>query len=102
MILIFSNCKGYENLFLPVAKMYKVFEEKIKNTQNLKYRSYVESYGKDNIKGIRKMKDNIEYIRHKLLWYIDMSIRGNKCSLSMDANLLKFDTMFIFLRNLGY
>ena len=92
MILIFSNCKGYENLFLPVAKMYKVFEEKIKNTQNLKYRSYVESYGKDNIKGISKMEDSIEYTGHKLLWYIDMSIRGNKFSLGMDANLLKFDT----------
>ena len=92
MILIFSNCKGYENLFLPIAKMYKVFEEKIKNSENLKYRSYVDTYGNDSIKGINMMEDSIEYIGHKLLWYIDMSIRGNKFSLGMDANLLKFDT----------
>ena len=92
MVLIFSNSKGYKNLFLPVAKMYKVFEEKIKNTENLKYRSYVETYGNDNIKGISLMEDSIEYIGHKLLWYIDMSIKGNKFSLGMDANLLKFDT----------
>ena len=92
MILIFSNSKGYENLFFPVAKMYKVFEEKIKNAKDLKYRSYVDTYGNDSIKGINKMEDSIEYIGHKLLWYIDMSIRGNKFSLGMDANLLKFDT----------
>ena len=92
MILIFSNCKGYENLFLPIAKMYKVFEERIKKTENLKYRSYVDTYGNDDIKGINNMEDSIEYIGHKLLWYIDMSIRGNKFSLGMDANLLKFDT----------
>ena len=92
MILIFSNCKGYDTLFIPVAKMYKVFEEKIKNSENLKYCSYVDTYGNDNIKGISMMEDSIEYIGHKLLWYIDMSIRGNKFSLGMDANLLKFDT----------
>ena len=92
MILIFSNCQGYENLFLPIAKMYKVFEEKIKNTENLKYHSYIETYGTDNIKGMSMMEDSIEYIGHKLLWYIDMSIKGNKFSLEMDPNLLKFDT----------
>ena len=92
MILIFSNCKGYENLFLPIAKMYKVFEDKIKNIENLKYRSYLDTYGNDNIKGISLMEDSIEYIGHKLLWYIDMSLKGNKFSLGMDANLLKFDT----------
>ena len=92
MILIFSNYRRYENLFLPIAKMYKVFEEKIKNTENLKYRSYVDTYGNDNIKGINMMEDSIEYMGHKLLWYVDMSLKGNKFSLGMDANLLKFDT----------
>ena len=92
MILIFSNSKGYENLFFPVAKMYKVFEEKIKNAKDLKFRSYIDTYGNDSIKGISIMEDSIEYIGHKLLWYIDMSIRGNKFSLGMDVNLLKFDT----------
>ena len=92
MILIFSNCKGYENLFLPAAKMYKVFEEKIKASENNQYSSYVETFGNDSIKGINMMEDSTEYIGHKLLWYLDMSIKGNKFSLGMDANLLKFDT----------
>lgn len=92
MILIFSNCKGYENLFLPAAKMYKVFEEKIKANGKNQYSSYVETFGNDSIKGINMMEDSTEYIGHKLLWYLDMSIKGNKFSLGMDANLLKFDT----------
>ena len=37
------------------------------------------------------MEDSIEYIGHKLLWYIDMSLKGKKFSLGMDVNLLKFD-----------
>ena len=92
MILIFSNCKGYENLFLPAAKMYKVFEEKIVSSGKNQYSSYVETFGNDSIKGINMMEDSTEYIGHKLLWYLDMSIKGNKFSLGMDANLLKFDT----------
>ena len=28
MILIFSNIKGYENFFFPIAEMYKAFEKK--------------------------------------------------------------------------
>ena len=91
MILIFSNCKGYENLFLPIAKMYKVFEEKIKSKENIEFKSYVDTFGNDDIKGINMMEESTEYIGHKLLWYIDMSLKGNKFSLGMDINLLKFD-----------
>ena len=91
MILIFSNSKGYENLFLPIAKMYKVFEEKTKEKENYEFKSYVDTYGNDDIKGINTMEESTEYIGHKLLWYIDMSLRGNKFSLGMDINLLKFN-----------
>ena len=91
MILIFSNNKGSENFFFPIAKIYKVFEEKIKNSKNTKYLSYIDAYGNEGIKGINMMEDSIEYIGHKLLWYIGMSIKGNKFSFGMDSNLLKFD-----------
>ena len=91
MILIFSNCKGYENFFLPIAKMYKVFEEKIKEKENYEFKSYVDTYGNDDIQGINMMEESTEYIGHKLLWYIDMSLKGKKFSLGMDVNLLKFD-----------
>ena len=36
------------------------------------------------------MEDSIEYIGHKLLWYIDMSIKGNKFSIEMNSHLIKF------------
>ena len=91
MILIFSNCKGYQNFFLPIAKMYKVFEEKIKEKENYEFKSYVDTFGNDDIKGINLMEESTEYIGHKLLWYIDMSLKGKKFSLGMDVNLLKFD-----------
>ena len=92
MILIFSNSKGSENFFFPIAEMYKVFEKKIKTAKDIKYRSYIGTYGNEGIKGINMMEDSIEYIGHKLLWYIDMSIKGNKFSLGKDCNLLKYDT----------
>jgi len=91
MILIFSNCKGFKNLFLPIAKIYKVFEEKIGDEKNFECKSYVETFGNDHIKGINMMEESTEYIGHKLLWYIDMSLKGKKFSLGMDVNLLKFD-----------
>ena len=33
MILIYSNSTNYEDFFLPVAKMYKTFEESVKNKE---------------------------------------------------------------------
>ena len=91
MILLFSNGKGYETLFMPIAKMYKVFEEKIKGKEQFEFKSYVDTFGNEEIEGINKMEESTEYIGHKLLWYIDMSLKGNKFSLGMDINLLKFD-----------
>ena len=71
--------------------MYKVFEEKIKEKENYEFKSYVDTYGNNDIKGINLMEESTEYIGHKLLWYIDMSLKGKKFSLGMDVNLLKFD-----------
>ena len=91
MILIYSNSKNWEDYFLPVAKMYKVFETNIKK-EEMKYKSYMEMCESNSIKDINNIELSTEYIGHKLLWYIDMTLKGNKFSLGMDVNLLKFDT----------
>ena len=91
MILIFSNSNNYEDFFLPVGKMYKSFEEKIKK-KNLEFKSYFDMCGTNDIKDINNIEISTEYIGHKLLWYIDMALKGNKFSLGMDVNYLKFDT----------
>ena len=90
MILIYSNSKNWEDYFLPVAKMYKEFERKIKQKE-IKFKSYMDMCESNSIKDINKIESSTEYIGHKLLWYIDMSLKGNKFSLGMDINLLKFD-----------
>ena len=91
MILIFSNSNNYEDFFLPVAKMYKTFEEKVKN-KDIKFKSYFDMCGTNDIKDINNIEISTEYIGHKLLWYIDLALKGNKFSLGMDVNFLKFDT----------
>ena len=91
MILIYSNSTNYEDFFLPVAKMYKTFEEKVKN-KDIKFKSYFDMCGTNDIKDINNIEISTEYIGHKLLWYIDMALKGNKFSLGMDVNFLKFDT----------
>ena len=48
--------------------------------------------GTNDIKDINNIEISTEYIGHKLLWYIDMALKGNKFSLGMDVNYLKFDT----------
>ena len=91
MILIFSNSNNYEDFFLPVAKMYKSFEEKVKK-KDIIFKSYFDMCGTNDIKDINNIEISTEYIGHKLLWYIDMALKGNKFSLGMDVNFLKFDT----------
>ena len=91
MILIFSNSSHYEDFFLPVAKMYQSFEGKVKN-KSIEFKSYFDMCGTNSIKDINNIEISTEYIGHKLLWYIDMTLKGNKFSLGMDVNFLKFDT----------
>ena len=90
MILIFCNSNNYEDYFLPVAKMYKTLEEKVKN-KDIKFKSYFDMCGTNDIKDINNIEISTEYIGHKLLWYLDMTLKGNKFSLGMDVNFLKFD-----------
>ena len=90
MILIYSNSKTWEDYFLPVGKMYKAFETKIKK-EDIKFKSYMDMCISNNIKDINNIELSTEYIGHKLLWYIDLTLKGNKFSLGMDVNLLKFD-----------
>ena len=91
MILIYSNSNSWEDYFLPVAKMYKAFEAKIKK-EPVQYKSYMDMCKTNDIKDINNIEVSLEYIGHKLLWYIGMTLKGNKYSLGMDVNLLKFDT----------
>ena len=91
MILIFSNSNNYEDYFLPIGKMYKTFEEKVKD-KNIKFIPYIDMCKTNDIKDINLIEISTEYIGHKLLWYIDLSLKGNKFSLGMDVNFLKFDT----------
>lgn len=91
MILIYCNSKSWEDYFLPVAKMYKAFDTKI-NKEKKELKSYMDMCQSNSIKDIDKIEISTEYIGHKLLWYIDMTLKGNKYSLGMDVNLLKFNT----------
>ena len=91
MILIFSNSNNYEDYFLPVGKMYKIFSEKIKDKET-KFVPYISMCKTNDIKDINLIEVSTEYIGHKLLWYIDLALKGNKFSLGMDVNFLKFDT----------
>ena len=91
MILIYSNSNSWEDYFLPVAKMYKLFETKVKK-EEVHFKSYFEMCKTNSIKDINNIEMSLEYIGHKLLWYIGMTLKGNKYSLGMDVNLLKFNT----------
>ena len=51
MILIYSNSNSWEDYFLPVAKMYKAFEAKIKK-EPVQYKSYMDMCKTNDIKDI--------------------------------------------------
>ena len=105
MILIYSNSNSWEDYFLPVAKMYKAFVTKVKK-EEVHFKSYMDMCKTNSIKDINNIEMSLEYIGHKLLWYIGMTLKGNKYSLGMDVNLLKFDTSSeqykIFISTLFY
>ena len=85
IIYIFSNGNSCEDFFLPVTKMYQYYkkcepikEEKLKEENEYKYISYYDLYIMKGLAGINKMEITKEYIGHKLMWYIDMCLRGIK------------------------
>ena len=100
LIFIFSNGNCYEDFFLPITKMYQIYikenekskkeEENVDDNKEFKYFNYCEIYGEKGIKGINEMERCKEYIGHKLLWYIEQCLKGNKYASGIDVDLLKF------------
>ena len=76
--------------------MYKLFETKVKK-EEVHFKSYFEICKTNSIKDINNIEMSLEYIGHKLLWYIGITLKGNKSSLGMDVNLLnRLNQIFIF------
>ena len=104
IIYIFSNGDCSEDFFLPITKMYYAYskgvkkenekKEIIENDKNndIKFFSYYDLYIKKGIKSINEMENCKEYIGHKLLWYIEMSLKGIKYSSGIEVELLQFET----------
>jgi len=100
IIFIFSNGDCSEDFFLPISKMYNAYikglekaskdKEENKEKDEHKYYSYYNLYVKRGIKGINEMEKSKEYIGHKLLWYIQMCLKGNKYASGTEVDLLKF------------
>ena len=99
LIFIFSNGSCYEDFFLPITKMYQTYikenekskkEEEENDNKEFKYFNYCEIYGEKGIKGINEMERCKEYVGHKLLWYIEQCLKGNKYASGIDVDLLKF------------
>ena len=100
IIFIFSNGECSEDYFYPISKMYNAYikglekaskdKEENKEKDEHKYYSYYNLYVKRGIKGINEMEKSKEYIGHKLLWYIQMCLKGNKFASGTEADLLKF------------
>ena len=96
IIYIFSNGTCSEDFFLPISKMYEYYckteenKEIFKEENEYKYISYYDLYIKKGISGINKMERTKEYIGHKLMWYIDMCLRGNKFSSGKEIDLYRF------------
>ena len=103
IIFIFSNGEYAEDFFLPISKMFCAYlrknkkEEEVKenkekdNENEHKYFSYYNLYIKKGIEGINQMESCKEYIGHKLLWYIEMCLKGNKYASWTEVDLLKFE-----------
>ena len=101
IIYIFSNGVCAEDFFLPITKMFQYFsnnlelnsesKEDYKEVNDYKFLSYYDSFIVKDINGINKMEKTKEYIGHKLMWYIDMCLRGNKFASGIEIDLLRFN-----------
>ena len=99
IIYIFSNGTCSEDFFLPITKMFQCYckldlnkeiKEEFKEENEHKFISYYDLYVMKGISGINKMEKRKEYIGHKLMWYIDMCLRGNKFASGIEIDLLRF------------
>ena len=97
IMYIFSNGNCAEDYFLPITKMFECFNklesnnEIFKEENEHKYISYYDLYVVNGISGINKMELTKEYIGHKLMWYINMCLSGNKLGPSIAEDSLIFD-----------
>ena len=99
IIYIFSNGSSYEDFFKPIKQMFQFyisqkeneFEFDNENKDEYKYFNYCEIYGKKGLGGIYELEKSKEYIGHKLLWYIEQSLKGNKLASPTNFELLKFN-----------
>ena len=97
IIYIFSNGSCSEDFFLPITKMFQVFnkleanKEIYKEENEHKYISYYDLYVVNGITGINQMEKTKEYIGHKLMWYINMCLGGNKFAPPIETDLMRFD-----------
>ena len=94
---IFSDGNCAEDYFLPITKMFEWFNKLETNKVIYKeenddiYISYYYFYAVNGISRINKMELTKEYIGHKLKWYINMCLSGNKLCLSIAEDSLIFD-----------
>ena len=97
IIYIFSNGNCAEDYFLPITKMFECFNKLetnkgiYKEENEHKYISYYDLYVLDGINGTNKMEQTKEYIGHKLMWYINMCLSGNKLGPSIAVDSSIFD-----------
>ena len=97
IIYIFSNGNCAEDYFLPITKMFECFNKLetnkgiYKEENEHKYISYYDLYVADGINGTNKMEQTKEYIGHKLMWYINMCLSGNKLGPSIAVDSSIFD-----------
>ena len=105
IIFIFSNGEYSEDFFLPISRLFNAYSKASETKQKVKlepnknnkeseydYFSYYDLFVKRGIKGINEMELCKEYIGHKLLWYIDMCLKGNKYASGTEVDILQFDT----------
>ena len=98
MIYTYENSNDYKDLFFPIVKMYKRFNE-INYDVNEDYKtffSYVNLFKKKNLE---KMINSKEYIGHKLLWYIDLCLLEKKYFLKKD---FENESFLYFINNDNY
>ena len=99
IIFIFSNGASYHDYFKPIKQMFQFyisqkgyeFEFNNENKKEYNYFNYCEIYGLKGLRGIKELEKSKEYVGHKLLWYIEQSLKGNKLAPPENFDLLKFN-----------
>ncbi len=76
LIYIFCNGISYIDFFLPIVKMFKAFNN-MESKNNIS--NYIEMYREN---GIEYVEGSKEFIGHKLLWYIELCLKGKKFCLN--------------------